>query len=88
MAEPMSREAHLARGWCCGNGCAKCPWSGDTIETPASPYWVQPCGRTNYPWRPTHISQPDGSEYEFEAHDRERGVFIYRRVTPASRRDP
>jgi hypothetical protein len=24
--EPITREAHLARGTCCGNGCLMCPW--------------------------------------------------------------
>ena len=26
LCEPMSRDDHLQRGSCCGNGCLHCPW--------------------------------------------------------------
>lgn len=31
MAEPLSREYLLARGYCCSNGCRNCPY-GDNDE--------------------------------------------------------
>lgn len=37
--EPISREAHLARGTCCDNGCAFCPWRKPVVHRarPADP---------------------------------------------------
>lgn len=34
---PMTREQHLERGKCCGNGCVYCPW----YTKPVRP-WVEP----------------------------------------------
>lgn len=28
----MTREAHLKRGYCCGNGCRNCPYDHENVR--------------------------------------------------------